>query len=72
MQLQAEREESGIEIIPEKSNKCIVQDGGRKFLFDNIDYRQEIHHMTEEHQNIDAHCLTFMSVESCVSGNHLS
>lgn len=72
MQLQAERERGGEEIIPEKNDKCIVQDGGRKLVFDNIDYRQEVHHMTEEHQDIDAHCVTYMSVENRVSGNHLS
>jgi hypothetical protein len=28
-------------------------DNGRKITFDNLDYHQEVHHMTEEHQNID-------------------
>ena len=30
-----------------------TQDHGRKLTFDNIDYRREVHDMTEEHQNED-------------------
>lgn len=47
-------------------------DVGRKITFDNLDYRQEVHHMTEEHQNIDKHYVTAMSTENRVYGHHLS
>ena len=33
-------------------------DNGRKITMDNFDYHQNVHYMTEEHQNIDKH-LTF-------------
>lgn len=49
-----------------------VPDTGRKLIFDNIDYRQQVHYMTEENQNIDKHCVTVMSTENRVSSNHLS
>jgi hypothetical protein len=54
------------------SSTNIVPDNGRKLTFDNLDYRQEVHYMTEDHQNIDKHCVTFMSTENRVTGNHLS
>ena len=47
-------------------------DCGRKITFDNVDYYQEVHHMTEEHQNMDKHYVTVMSTENRVHGNHLS
>ncbi len=50
----------------------IPPDSGRKIVFDNIDYNQKVHYMTEHHQNIDHHYVTYMSVENRVSGNHLS
>ncbi len=28
-------------------------DGGRKITIDNLDYHQNVHHMTEQHQNVD-------------------
>ena len=71
MQLQARRELHGDGVIQEQ-NMCPVQDIGRKLVFDNIDYKQQVHYMTEEHQNIDAHYVTYMSVENRVAGNHLS
>ena len=37
---------------------------GRKITIDNFDYRQNVHHMTEEHQNIDVHHVTVMSTEN--------
>lgn len=49
-----------------------IPDAGRKLTFDNIDYRQQVHFMTEENQNIDKHCVTVMSTENRVTGNHLS
>ena len=45
----------------------IEPDSGRKITFDNIDY-----YMTEEHQNIDKHYVTYMCTENRVSGNNLS
>lgn len=50
----------------------ITPDIGRKITFDNLDYHQEVHHMSEEHQNIDKHYVTSMSTENRVHGNHLS
>ena len=47
-------------------------DTGRKITFDNLDYHQDVHHMSEEHQNIDKHFITSMSTENRVHGNHLS
>ena len=47
-------------------------DSGRKITFDNLDYHQDVHHMSEEHQNIDKHFITPMSTENRVHGNHLS
>ena len=47
-------------------------DTGRKLVFDNLDYTQEVHWMTEGHQNIDCHYVTAMSTENRVSGNELS
>ena len=46
-------------------------DKGRKLVFDNFDFRQEVHHMTQDHQNVDVHWVTHMAVENRVSGNHL-
>jgi len=46
-------------------------DNGRKLVFDNFDFRQEVHHMTQDHQNVDVHWVTHMAVENRVSGNHL-
>ena len=55
-----------------KNKKLIIPEVGRKLVFDNIDYRHEVHHMTEEHQNVDKHCVTVMTTENRVSGKHLS
>ena len=41
-------------------------------MFDNFDFRQQVHTMTGEHQNVDVHWCTHMAVENRVSGNHLS
>ena len=50
----------------------ITPDCGRKTTFDNIDYHQNVHYMSEDHQNIDKHYVTYTSTENRVSGNHLS
>ena len=57
---------------PPLDNRVIAPDVGRKITFDNLDYHQEVHYMTEENQNEDKHCITMMSTENRVSGNHLS
>lgn len=54
------------------NRRCYLQDIGRKLVFDNVDYHQEVHHMTEDHQNVHKHCVTIMAVENRVSANHLS
>ena len=45
---------------------------GFKLTIDNVDYRQCVHYMTEEHQNVDKHCVTVNATTNRVSGNHLS
>ena len=55
-----------------KNKRLIIPEVCTKLVFDNIDYRHEVHHMTEEHQNVDKHCVTVMVTENCVSGKHLS
>ena len=52
--------------------RLIVPDVGRKLVFDNIDYRHEVHYMTQDNQDKDKHCVTIMATENRVSGNHLS
>ena len=47
-------------------------DHGRKIVFDNFDFNQKVHHMSEANQNIDNHWMVHMSTENRVSGNHLS
>ena len=47
-------------------------DSGRKLVFDNLDYIQEVHWMMEGQQNVDCHYVTAMSTENRVSGNELS
>lgn len=44
----------------------------RKITIDNFDYRQNVHHMTEDHQNIDIHHVSVMSTDNRVSGVELS
>ncbi len=39
-------------------------DHGRKITIDNFDYKQNVHQMTEEHQNIDVHYVSVMSTEN--------
>ena len=50
---------------------ALKADSGRKFVFDNFDFRQEVHYMTQDHQNVDVHWVTHMAVENRVSGNNL-
>lgn len=54
------------------NDQVILQpDHGRKITFDNFDIYQEVHHMTEQHQNKDKHYVTVMSTENRISGAHL-
>ena len=55
-----------------RQSTVITADKGRKLVFDNFDFKQQVHSMTEQHQNIDVHWVTHLSVENRVSGNHLS
>lgn len=50
---------------------ALKADSGRKLVFDNFDFRQEVHYMTQDHQNVDVHWVTHMAVENRVSGNNL-
>ena len=58
--------------LPGHNFQAILQpDYGRKITFDNFDIYQEVHHMTEQHQNKDRHYVTVMSTENRISGVHL-
>ena len=46
-----------------QQSTVITADKGRKLVFDNFDFKQEVHSMTEQHQNIDVHWVTHLSVE---------
>ena len=45
---------------------------GFKLTVDNVDYRQKVHYMTEEHQNKDKHNVSINATVNRVSANHLS
>ena len=44
----------------------ITADKGRMLVFDNFDFKQQVHSMTEAHQNVDVDWVSHLSVE-----NHL-
>lgn len=48
------------------TSQFVRPDCGRKVTFDNLDYRHEVHYMTEENQNVDRHCVTVMATENRV------
>ncbi|XP_028518482.1 uncharacterized protein LOC114576306 [Exaiptasia diaphana] len=54
------------------TQQTISPDKGRKLVFDNFDFKQHVHHMTEGNQNPDIHWTTHMAVENRVDGNNLS
>ena len=56
---------------PPAPSVMLAPDKGRKLVFDNFDFKQRVHNMTESHQNFDIHWVTHMAVENRVSGNHL-
>ena len=49
-----------------------VADMGRKIVFENFDFKHNVHHMTETKPNIDNHRFSHMSTENRVSGNNFS
>ncbi len=57
---------------PSVQSVVLAPDKGRKLVFDNFDFRQHVHNMTEDHQNVDVHWVSHLAVENRVSGNHLS
>lgn len=59
-------------VVEQQQPILLPADKGRKLVFDNFDFKQHVHSMTEEHQNVDVHWVTHLSVENRVSGNHLS
>ena len=60
-------------ILPSTTTTAVAlkSDSGRKLVFDNFDFRQEVHYTTQDHQNVDVHWVTHMAVENRVSGNNL-
>jgi hypothetical protein len=58
--------------LPKSNTRHTSQPNGQKFTIDNIDYRQEVHHMTQEHQAVDKHYLTVCATKNRIHGNHLS
>lgn len=47
-------------------------DKGRKIVFDNFDFKQKVHEMSENHQNVDKHWVTHVAVENRVHQPNLS
>ena len=70
----SDRNSSPDEDVPKHSTEppLKARPNGQKIIIDNIDYRQEVHHMTEDNQTIDRHYLTVCATENRISGNHLS
>ena len=50
----------------------VVPSNGHKITIDNVDYRQEVHYMTQDHQTLDRHYLSVCATKNRVHGNHLS
>ena len=53
-----------------QQSTILTADKGRKLVCDIFDFKQQVHSMTEQHQNIDVHWVTHFSVENRVSRNH--
>jgi hypothetical protein len=51
---------------------CAEPSPGFKLTIDNVDYHQNVHYMTEDHQNIDRHYVTVNATINRISGTHLS
>lgn len=65
-------------VTQEKCEDCSPMDvaiinpsNGFSVVVDNWDLRQEVRHMTSDHQNTDLHWVNHNIVENRVSGNHL-
>ena len=69
--IKAEGERLGKENVASNNVSSNASDKGRKIVFDNFDFKQNVHHMSETHQNLDKHWVSHMSTENRVSGNHL-
>eukprot|EP00794_Sanderia_malayensis_P004225 gene4225-4786_t len=52
----ADDESKWLEVnVQGKQSRCTVS--GQKITIDNVDYWQEVHHMTQDHQTVDNHYL---------------
>lgn len=60
------------EVASTTTRPTVMPSPGFKLTVDNVDYHQNVHYMTEEHQNIDKHYVTVNATTNRVSGNHLS
>ena len=69
--IKAEGERLGKENVASNNVSSNAADKRRKIVFDNFDFKQNVHHMSETHQNIDKRWVSHMSTENRVSGNHL-
>ena len=65
---------SSYSAVHEQSEQSVIISAAkrRRLVFDNFDFKQHVHSVTEEHQNVVVHWVSHLSVENCVSGNHLS
>ena len=66
------------QVNPSQVKNCSIIDAavidpsnGFSVVVDNWDMRQEVRHMTADHQNTDIHWVNHNLVENRVSGNHL-
>ena len=59
-------------VMNKNTTSCISQPPGQKITIDNINYRQQVHYMTQEHQTVDKHYLTVCATTNRVHGNHMS
>ena len=69
---ESDEEESESRVTQYNKTYPPCQPNGQKITIDNIDYTQQVHHMTQEHQTIDKHYLTVCATTNRISGNHLS
>lgn len=56
----------------EKTTTDVKPSAGFKLVIDNVDYRQDVHYMTEEHQTIDKHYVSVNATTNRITANHLS
>jgi hypothetical protein len=53
-------------------SSLLPKDKGCKIVFDNFDFQQKVHGMTETHQNPGIHWVTHVAAENRVHESHLS